>query len=211
MSVYLYDEAIIDNLRRITQRGNIYITPADNVFRTTGALNNDNIRFPMISLTRTDWSIAPVTHAMKFTGASVSYNEDSNHVKSKQLLPIRINYLLDVWTQTRKENDDIMRELIWLFSTHPTMRVTIPYGLDLEHNFNIYLDNDVTDNSDIVAHPDRGEYFRQTISLYTDDAYLWKAAYDYPSYIGSIEYEGYSNKELIDKETFIIYDDESGD
>ena len=41
------------------------------------------------------------------------------------------------------------------------------------HKFNILLGEEIEDNSDITTRDERGEYFRQTLSLYTDDAYLF--------------------------------------
>ena len=38
------------------------------------------------------------------------------------------------------------------------------------------INSDIEYNSDIVEQKNRGEYFRQSISFYTDDAYLWKTS-----------------------------------
>lgn len=211
MSVYLYDDAIIADLRRIFNNPDIYITPADNVFRTLANAKNDKIKFPLISLERVNWSLLDSSHAMKFSGIGIEYDEANNKVAAMKAMPIRINYLLDIWTKHREENDDIMREIIWYYSTHPTLKVEIPYSLNIQHNFNIRFDPDITDNSDIVEHKNRGEYFRQSISLYIDDAYLWKGTKDHPSYIGSLYYEAYSSDEFIDSEKVLPREEERGD
>lgn len=178
MSTYIYDDAIIDDLRRLTGDERISIQPVNNVFRTVARMNNDDIVMPLISLTRTGWSLISgrKNHMMKFDGTWAEYNPREDRYARLQAMPIRISYQLDVWTKTRKENDEILREIIWYYSTHPTLHVTIPYGLNVDHVFNIFIDEDVEDNSDIVEHQNRGEYFRQTISIYTDDAYLWKSS-----------------------------------
>lgn len=185
MSIYMYDEAIVKSFRNLVNDNRITITPPDNVFRTIGRIAEDRIEFPLISLTRTGMSInmSSVQHFTKFEGATVEYDEDENKFKKIQAIPIRINYLVDVWTKSRKENDSIIRELIFYYMTHPTLEVDIPYGLDISHNFNLFLDEDIDDNSDIVEHKNRGEYFRQTLSMYTDDAYIWKSSSRAPTYI----------------------------
>lgn len=176
MSAYLYDKAIVDTLRSVTRDNRIHITPPDNVIRTIAQLTGDSVNLPMISLSRTGVSILSTQHFMKFNGGLLSVDEEDGTSQRIQMIPIRINYLLDVWTKSREENDNIVRELIFFLMTHSSMYVDIPFGVDEKHVFNVYLDPDVEDNSDIVDHINRGEYFRQTISMYTDEAYLWKSS-----------------------------------
>ena len=212
MSVNLYDKAIVNKFRELMADSDIFIAPPENVFRTIAALNKDEVTLPLISLQRTGYTLLDDrSHSMKFKGAQLSYNEEEDQIASLQAIPIRINYVLDVWTRRLEECDDIIRELIWYLSTHPTMEVNIPYGLDITHHFNIMLDNDIEDNSDIVEHINRGEYFRQTISFYVDDAYLWKSKTSHPARIGSISYEAYSMEEFIEKEKIVVTEEESGE
>ena len=183
MSVYYYDESLVEDLRRITGDGRITIHPVDNVFRDIARLNNDNIEFPMISIARNGWSLTgDKPQYMAFEGGLKEIILDREHKPDKvtklQAIPIRISWTMDVWTRTRLENDNLLRELIFYYTTSPTLEVKIPYGLECKkearHRFNIFFDLDIEDNSDIVSHKDRGEYFRQTIGIYCDDAYLWR-------------------------------------
>lgn len=185
MSVYLYDKAFVDSLREITKDSRINIMSPDDMFSITAITNQDVIKLPTISLQRPNWSIATdrISHPQSRDGITTTYDENIQKFKNVQMIPIRINYLIDVWTKTREDSDNIMRELIWYYITHPTLTVKIPYGLNIEHRFNIFLDPDIDDNSDIVEHKNRGVYFRQTISAYTDDAYLWKGSARFPAYI----------------------------
>jgi len=190
ISVNLYDDAIVTKLRTLLNNDKIFITPPDNVFRIIDKTADDVINLPMISLTRTGFSIRldKVQHSMMFEGSITDMDADTHKSKRVQTIPIRINYLMDVWTRTRHENDVIVRDLVLYFMTHPTMNIEIPYNLNKTFNFNMFLDADIEDNSDIVAHKDRGIYYRQTISMYTDDAYLFKSSTRNPTYL-DIEYE----------------------
>lgn len=205
MSVFLYDTAIVNKFRELVASSDIYITPPENVFRVMALLNKDEVTLPLISIERINYTLLENrSHAMKFRGSTVSYNSENDMLTSMQAIPIRINYTLNVWTRHLQECDDIVRELIWYLSTHPTMEVNIPYGLNIQHNFNVQLDNEIENNSDITEHINRGEYFRQTISFYTDDAYLWKSKSGYPARIGSISYEAYSMSEFIEKDVIVV-------
>jgi hypothetical protein len=184
VSVYLYDNAIVTDLRRIISDNRIHIAPVENVFDLMAILSSDKIEMPLISLTRTGWSLSDArSHPLKFDGALAKYDNQTGTYYNIQAMQIRINYLMDVWTKHRDENDLIVRELLFYYSTRPTLKVMIPYGIDKEHNFNIFFDPEIEDNSDIVEHKNRGEYFRQTISFYTDDAYLWKSTYNKPTLV----------------------------
>ena len=94
-----------------------------------------------------------------------------------QLIPITINYRLSVWTKDRVTNDALMREILWYYHLHPSLLVYIEHGLNIAHKFNIYFNSDIEDNSDIANHINNGHFFRQDVTFYTDDAYLWHANY----------------------------------
>ena len=197
MSAYLYDKAIVERFRRIFDN-KIWIEPTDNVMKTLALSSRDDITFPFVSLTRTGWSISDSkSFSLAFEGGTFRYSEDDETFWDGQLIPMRLTYLLDVWTKTREENDNLITELVWYITTHPKMYVKIPYGLDIEHSFNIFLDSDIEDNSDIVQHQDRGEYFRQTLSIYTDDCYFWKSSHRGKTYIEieGLEIENVTNEQ----------------
>ena len=198
MSVTYYDKAIIADMRKITQDTRIHIVPVENVFRTIGKLEDseDHIQLPIISVTRTGWSLQNAQHSQKFEGATLAWDKEKDWVQNIQFMPIQINYLLDVWTRTREENDAIMRELIFYYTNHPTLKIDIPYSADYSHNFNIFFMSDIEDNSDIVEQKNRGEYFRQTIAFYTDDAYLWKtSSRPFTKIIIEVEVEDYEGRD----------------
>lgn len=181
LSVGLYDQAIVNDFRRIFHNGNIFISDTEETFDLLAKVDRDDIKFPIISLTRTGWSLTDNRpHSLKFEGSVVDIreatddpDEDYKIVRRIQAIPIIINYNIDVWTESRRQNDDIMRELIFYYSTSPTLSVKVPYGAKICHHFNLFFNSEVEDNSDIPAHKNRGRYFRQTIGMYTDDAYLW--------------------------------------
>lgn len=185
---YLYDTALVEDLRSILDDNRIHITPPDQVFRVVGELEDDTIEMPMISVVRSGTSLGNSQHSMRFTGGLLSINELTLENNKIQAIPIQINYLLDVWTKHREENDNIVRELIFYYMTHPTLTVKIPYKTGgFEHNFNIFFDSNIEDNSDISGQLEHGEYFRQTLSVYTDDAYLWKTTVNDPVFISGVD------------------------
>ena len=92
-----------------------------------------------------------------------------------QVIPITINYRLSVWTEDRVTNDALVRELLFYYHLRPSLMVYVGHGLNMAHKFNIYFNSGIEDNSDIANHINKGQYFRQDLTFYTDDAYLWRA------------------------------------
>lgn len=204
-SIYAYDMSIVEDLRTRFNRdqdgkpktnNKVYITSVDNVFNIIGDLSDDKINMPLISLQRNGWSLASKKpQYMIWSGYPVKEDYDNDGKIDKisriQAIPITINYQLDVWTRDRITNDAIMREIIFYYTQRPTLLVKIPYGLNYVHDFNIFFDNDIEDNSDIVEHVNRGQFFRQTVGVYTDDAYLWKSRIRKPATINAIDFTMY--------------------
>jgi len=178
MSAGLYDDVIVRNTRSLF-KDNVYINSPDEVFMTIARLEKDTVKLPLISIQRTGFTILDKNHTMKFEGMLAARSDDGK-IYNVQAIPIRINYLMDVWSKSRAENDNLLRELIFYYSTNPTLSIKIPYGLDIPHDFNIFFDDDVEDNSDIASQRELGVYFRQTIPFYVPDAYLWKSSSRYP-------------------------------
>lgn len=190
MSAYLYDEAIINDLRRVVGDNRIQIVPVDRVYDIIPRLNDDKLTLPLVSVTRTGWQILAddVNHSAKYEG-SVSDIHCAEpkfkglRIQRYQFVPMQIDYTIDVWTRTRRDNDEFIRELYWYYMISPTLEINVPYELDFDHNFNIFLRPNITDASDITQHQLKGEIFRQSFDIYTDDAKLWKSSSREPTTI----------------------------
>ena len=173
MSVYLYDKAIAQVLNDITG-DSIMIQPPETAIRNTAQLNGDRIQFPLVSLNRTGYSIRyeELNFNALHQGGTVRINDNSN-ITMARIIPIRIEYQVDVFCVDRNMNDEITRELLFYFSLYPTHEIHVPYNINIEHKYNLFLDEPVVDNSDTVNHVNDGVLFRTTFTMYCPDAYLW--------------------------------------
>jgi hypothetical protein len=169
----VYDVAIIDKLRSVFKDNTISILPVEDAFRFVSQLNADKLDLPTISTTRLGITIlsSQVNQAAKTIGHYVGRDGENNNVYV-QSIPIRIEYQMDIFTVDRASNDAIVRELIFFFMLKPTLVAHYRYGLNIDHNFNLFLNEDVTDNSDTLEHVNSGVKFRTTLTFYTDDARL---------------------------------------
>ena len=134
---------------------------------------------PFVSLERLDWQLNLDRQGFQtFVGEEVYVRTDPQNKPIEiraQVIPITINYRLSVWTTDRITNDALCRELLFYYHLRPSLMVYVGHGLNIAHKFNIYFNSGIEDNSDIANQINKGTYFRQDMTLYTDDAYLWRA------------------------------------
>lgn len=187
VSVYAYDRAFVEDLRaRFTKpnqkiNNTVQIGPADQMFTILGTMNDDQVTMPFVSLERLDWQLNLDRQGYQtFLGEEIMtrLGPDGKPVQVRaQNIPITINWRLSVWTEDRLTNDAIIRELLFYYHLRPSLLVNVGHGLNIKHKFNIYFNSGVEDNSDIANHGTRGKYFRQDLTCYSDDSYLWRAQY----------------------------------
>lgn len=193
MSIYKYEEAIVARLREITGDDRIIITPSENIGNIIPRIASDELKLPLIHIIRNNWRISnKKSHGMKMNGHisnefpmfDVGSNEGPDgKIHRQHLIPISFSHTFEVWSRTREENDEMIRELIWFFATMGELKVKIPYGINTEHVFTLELQPEIIDNTQIVSHKESGELFLQALITNCDDAYLWKSSAHNPTCI----------------------------
>lgn len=178
MGVRFYDEALAEKLSKWVKDPNIRILKPDEtsrLFQMTADLKNDKkLTLPIIALSRD--RVITVKNTKKRFISSEGLTIDSSDTKSMQVcvVPIRISYQLDIYTRGMTELDEYTRNFVFNLINFPNLHITIPYnGTNLEFNSTIYMDTDITDNSNIQEKLFADQFQRQTIKLTIEDAYYW--------------------------------------
>ena len=184
MSVYLYDEAVVSKLREITDDSRIHIIDPTQVVSFLAEFANDKVRLPAIMLSRGQVRLLDYRNqVVTLKGQSVRRNAEDNLYVKAQLIPMRIEWNIDVFTVDRYTCDEIVRELVFYFATHPCLEVKVPYQLDIVQNFDVFLLQDIVDNTDLIEFPNTGERFRETITIYTENAHMYSSSRQYPTLV----------------------------
>lgn len=162
----------------------VSVISADRAFNKAGSIN-DQVKLPLVTVWRPGYSFYDTvnTTAGIFRGTPATISDDQTSITSLQYLPLHIDYQLDVFTRTREENDELVREIIWYFKLYPQIKITIPYNLNKPITFNIFFNSDITDNSELTEFENRGQYYRSTLSMYTDEGKLFKVREDSVKYL----------------------------
>ena len=189
VSVYAYDLAVVNDLRaRFRQppvsysdiNSNVVMAEPDQVFSILGEMDGDKIVMPFISLQRLSWQLnLDRQMSQTFIGDKILMQNPDNPLDRlevrAQVIPITVNWQMDVWTRDRITNDALVRELLWYYHLRPTLLVKVLHGLNMMHTFNIMFNSEIEDNSDIHNANNKGNIVRSTLTFYSEDCYLWKA------------------------------------
>ena len=172
--MHLYDDAVVEKFKELFGTDKMFIIPPERAKDTIAQIEKDDVKFPLVSLDRKGFTVRDnaINWSASRMGLAVSITDDGK-ANIMHVIPIKINYQLDVYTADRVSCDEILRELIFYFTLHPTLMVKIPYGLNTRHKFNLFFNPDIEDNSDTISHIEKGVLYRYTANLYTDDAYLF--------------------------------------
>lgn len=183
MSMYLYDKSIVSRLRKITGDDRVHIIPPEDSISFFAQFDKDKVQFPAVVLSRRSVNLQDYQNqVVKLKGHTVRLDDDNIVVKAK-MINLRIDWDLDIFAVDRYSCDEIVRELVFYFITYPRFEVEVPYSLNIDQNFDVFLSNEIQDNSDLIEFPNRGEYFRETISLYTENAHFFSAQRQYPVFV----------------------------
>ena len=128
MSVYLYDEALINRIRTVINDNTVSVIPFEKVF-TKQADAHDDPPMPIVSVYRQGYSLTNngTRNIVGYRSGRFNDVQDGEAVirYRQQYIPITIRYQIDVWTRTRQQNDEFVRELIWFFMLYPENQIIL--------------------------------------------------------------------------------------
>lgn len=182
MSIRYYDDALMDKLskwlKKPIQNNKLHILRPDEstrFFEMQMDKNEDKaLTLPLIAISRDkDVEILSTQKQSKtFSGFMVEKSINSTH--QLNVVPIRIGYQIDIYTQRLAEADEYIRNFVFNFINYPKLTITLPYdNLNIRHESNIQLEANISDNSDIKEHLFADQFVRFTLRIAVDDAYLF--------------------------------------
>lgn len=89
-------------------------------------------------------------------------------------IPMTLRYQLDIYTRKADEGDELVRNFVFNFINDPVGKIELPYNnVHWEHNYTVYLDENMSDNSDIPQRLFKDQFTRWTLGLSISPAYLF--------------------------------------
>ena len=178
MSAYLYDEALLNKLKKWTAGTDITITGVEEtrrLFEVIADKTNDNpIRLPLFCLRRNGGFSIDTLSKKPLSYDALAFKATDKRLSQLNAIPITLNYQLDIYTRYFKEAEEYARNLVFNIINYPRLEIDIPYeDAHYPHEANIRKITDVVDNSNISERLVAGQFTRYTIGINIDDAYLF--------------------------------------
>ena len=226
MACRYYDDAIIDKLKKwVPEKSNLRVLKPDETKRLFETIADDTkdskIKLPVIALSRSkDIQLQlNIKNSRSFDGLILNKKvwdsesqswkiiNDKGITAHINIIPVLLNYQLDIYTKTYDECDEYVRQFLFKLINNPVIYIEIPYNdsvygdITLQHIANIRVLPTVSDTTDIAEHLFAGQFTRYSIQLELQDAFLFSIPYKNNWKFGGAELA------LTDKLSKPIYED----
>lgn len=183
MSIRYYDEAVSNKIKGWVRDKNMRIlSPADSsrFFQMRADLKNDApLTLPMIAISRLGGAeiINTNKRALTYDGGHLDATGEKSEVLNA--IPIKIQYQLDIYTKYFAEADEYARNFVFNIINYPRIKIEIPYNDSrVVHNSTLLLEPSIDDASDIPERLIAGQFYRISLKMFIDDAYLFSVPFN---------------------------------
>ncbi len=178
MSVALYDEALLRKFKKWFPDQDINIlkpNESKRLFELLADKGNDKpLTFPVIAISRDPSIGLDITgrRALSCSGVQLDGSEDQTIVLNA--IPMNISYQIDIYTKEYEAGDTHIRQLLFNLINYPKMTILIPYNnVNVKHVANLWVEPEITDNSDIAEKLFADQFTRWTIRVSVHDAFFF--------------------------------------
>lgn len=175
--LYLYDDAIADDLRDSFDTTSVicpFVKVIDVASGITLAaqLQDDDIKFPLICILRDpDYQINTdlnnFTRRMK--GVANVFDSKTNTLYYERAIPINVKYTLSVIDTSTARIDELVRELIFKYTSMYFLTIQLPYESDRKLRFGVEIDSSdsISRTSGTIEYLSEGTLYSTNIPLNT--------------------------------------------
>lgn len=168
--MYLYENAIIENINKLFTNSKVCAVIADSLsegLRRVAANKEDKITLPAIILVGGDWSLNDSNFYSLMHGSEFERIAEDTLTKNTSIMSFTPSYSMYIIAQSSRECDMLTREIIFHYSMHPTLVVNIPYGINKIHTFNLNI------NKNIPKSQTNTGFIYRVLNFDLQGAYLW--------------------------------------
>lgn len=168
----MYDNAIVEDLEKSFGGSNstVKVVSPERIIPIVAEAKDDNITFPIVALQRST-SYDQIVEQTNFTklkrGIPTTFDTDTNNIYNERSLPINLSYTLSVLTTNQADMDEILRELIFKYTSMYFLSIKIPYESKRVISFGIVIDKSSTieQKSGLSEYTENGSLYQSSIPL----------------------------------------------
>lgn len=173
--LYLYDEAIATDLQNsftyeYTSDATVRVYDGDSIIDLVAQMKEDKISYPIIALQR-DSNINIDESRSNFSwmhlGTQCVFDQVSNNYYNEKAIPVSLSYTMDVFTTSVADMDELIRELLFKYTTMYFLSIQIPYESNRRLRFGVTIakDSTIQRQSGSSQYIQSGQLYRSTITL----------------------------------------------
>lgn len=180
--LYLYDNAIVDDLKRSLDPDNasglvVTAVNGDTFLSVAAQKQSDALKFPMICVKRgesTNIDNTRTNFTRSHTGVPCVLDSKSNNIYYEKALPVDLTYTLCIYTTTQADLDELVRELVFKYIHMYFLSIKLPYECQRKIRFGASLDPDaeITQVSGSSNYLEGGTLYEADIHLRCDGCVL---------------------------------------
>lgn len=147
--IWLYDRAICKDLDEsfnedLDLDSKVKVVEPEGAIDLQAQMSKDEVSYPVVCLVRQDNQID--TSRTNFTrlheGVDYVIDTDANELFSERAVPVTLSYELHVITTNIVDMDELLRELIFKYSTMYFLKIELPYEGNRKIRFGVCIDED---------------------------------------------------------------------
>lgn len=149
--LYLYDNALVEDLKQSfkvddpdsTDGPVVGVISPDMAMNVVAQISDDVLSFPFVVLERVQ-PVSVKTDQVNFTrsrfGVDCVLDPDTDDIYREQALPVDLKYVLTAFATNQADMDEILRELMFKYTSQYFLHITIPYESKRDIAFGVSID-----------------------------------------------------------------------
>ena len=180
--IYLYDNALCNDLKQsfnpdALSNPVVRVVEPDAIIDLAAQLQEDNIQFPIVAVAR-DSDTSVDTARTNFTrlhnGVATVLDPKTNLLYYEKVVPIKLGYHLTILTTNTADMDEMVRELLFKYSSMYFITMTLPYECERKIRFGVEVDESspIERKSGQLEYLKNGQLYQTILSLRCEGAVL---------------------------------------
>jgi hypothetical protein len=179
--IYLYDNAIVDDLNRSfnpTDGGEspvVRVIDPEHIVGLAAQIQNDEISLPLVALERNDYTIDSdrTNFTMMHKGNDVVIDNKTNEIYQERVIPIKLSYTLTALTSNQIDMDELIKELIFKYTDMYYLTIRSPYECNRKFRFGVRIERDAIEKrSGASDYIESGQLYQASIPMICDGAVM---------------------------------------
>lgn len=180
--LYLFDEAICNDLANsfnsdLPNSPIVKVIDPEGIVALAAQIQEDTVSFPLIAIVRTPGYEIDTTRT-NFTrmhkGVANVLDKETNELYYEKAIPINLSYTLTVLCTNTTDLDEIVRELIFKYTSMYFLKIQLPYESDRTMRFGVRVDvsKEIEYSSGSFDYLSSGSLYQAMIPIAIDGAVL---------------------------------------